>query len=149
MVFQEGGRSGPPAPSSPSGSAHVTYSLDSLVRSLTNSSLSTMLSSSLSQSITIFWKTTQHNTMIHTVFLDHRAFPSNFGKKDPGQNWEKMIDLTSKLGEINDIEHNKGSKIYLQNEVILDCIIPSIPLKKNVSVSFWYGSLVLISSSGL
>ena len=42
---------------------------------------------------------------------------------------DKMIDLTSKLGEINDIEHNKGSKIYPQNQVILDCIIPSIPLK--------------------
>ena len=38
-----------------------------------------------------------------------------------------MIDLTSKLGEINDIEHNKGSKIYPQNQVILDCIMPSIP----------------------
>ena len=24
----------------------------------------------------------------------------------------KKIDLTAKLGEINDIEHNKGSKIY-------------------------------------
>ena len=54
-----------------------------------------------------------------------------FWEKAPGQNWEKMIDLTSKLGEINDIEHNKGSKIYPQNQVtcILDCIIPSIPLK--------------------
>ena len=31
-----------------------------------------------------------------------------------------MIDLTSKLGEINDIEHNKGSKIYSPNQVILD-----------------------------
>ena len=40
-----------------------------------------------------------------------------------------MIDLTSKLGEINDIEHNKGSKIYPQNQVILDCIMPTIPLK--------------------
>ena len=40
-----------------------------------------------------------------------------------------MIDLTSKLGEINDIEHNKGSKIYPKNQVILDCIIQSIPLK--------------------
>ena len=28
----------------------------------------------------------------------------------PGQNWEKMIYLTSKLEEINNIEHNKGSK---------------------------------------
>ena len=42
-----------------------------------------------------------------------------------------MIDLTSKLGEINDIEHNKGSKIYPQDHVILDCIISSIPLKHN------------------
>ena len=31
-----------------------------------------------------------------------------------------MIDFTAKLGEINDIEHNKGSKIYPQNQVILD-----------------------------
>ena len=58
-----------------------------------------------------------------------RAFSSNIWEKAPGQNWEKMIDLTSKLGEINDIEHNKGSKIYPQNQVILDCIMPSIPLK--------------------
>ena len=41
-----------------------------------------------------------------------------FWEKAPGQNWEKMIDLTSKLGEINDIEHYKGSKIYPQNQVI-------------------------------
>ena len=55
-------------------------------------------------------------------------FPAILGK-GPGQNWEKMIDLTSKLGEINDIEHNMDSKIYPQNQVILDCIISSIPLK--------------------
>ena len=30
-----------------------------------------------------------------------------------------MIDLTAKFGEINDIEHNKGSKIYPQNQVRL------------------------------
>ena len=52
-----------------------------------------------------------------------------FSEKAPGQNWEKMIDLTSKLGEINDIEHNKGSKIYPQSQVILDYIMPRIPLK--------------------
>ena len=40
-----------------------------------------------------------------------------------------MIDLTSKLEESNDIEHNKGSKIYPQNHFILDCIMSSIPLK--------------------
>ena len=36
-------------------------------------------------------------------------------EKAPGQNWGKMIDLTAKLGEINDIEHYKGSKVYPQN----------------------------------
>ena len=64
--------------------------------------------------------------------LGHKSglFPAILGK-GPWPNWEKMIDLTSKLGEINDIEHNKGSKIYPQNQVILDCInMPSIsPLK--------------------
>ena len=40
-----------------------------------------------------------------------------------------MIDLTAKFGEINDIEHNKGSNIYPRNQVILDCIMPTIPLK--------------------
>ena len=52
-----------------------------------------------------------------------------FLEKAPGQNWEKKIDLTSKLGEIYDMEHYKGSKIYSQNQVILDCIMPSIQLK--------------------
>ena len=41
----------------------------------------------------------------------------------------KNINLNSKLGEINDIDHNKGSTIYPQNQIILDCIMPSIPLK--------------------
>ena len=56
-------------------------------------------------------------------------------EKESGQNWEKMIDLTAKLGEISDIEHNKGSKIYLQNQVILDCIRPTIsPKHKCLSI---------------
>ena len=58
-----------------------------------------------------------------------RAFSSNLGKMPLAKIGKKMIDLTSKLGEINNIEHNKGSKIYPQNQVILDCIMPSIPLK--------------------
>ena len=49
-----------------------------------------------------------------------------------------MIDLTLKLGEINDIEHYKGSKIYPHNQVILDCIMPSISLKHK------YFSIILI-----
>ena len=52
-----------------------------------------------------------------------------FWEKAPGQNWEKKIDLTSKLGEIKDIEHYKGSKLYTQNQVIFDCIMPTIPLE--------------------
>ena len=51
-----------------------------------------------------------------------------FWYKAPGQNWVKMIDLISKLVEINDKEHNKSSKIYPQNQVILDCIMSSKPL---------------------
>ena len=51
-------------------------------------------------------------------------------EKAPRQNWGKVIDLTVNLGEINDIEHNKGSsKIYPQNQAILDYIMPTIPLK--------------------
>ena len=33
------------------------------------------------------------------------------------------------MGEINDLEHNNGSKTNLQNQVVLDCIMPTIPLK--------------------
>ena len=48
----------------------------------------------------------------------------------------KKIDLTLKLGEIKDIEHNKDSEIYPQNQVILDCIMSSVPLKhKCLSIS--------------
>ena len=46
--------------------------------------------------------------------LDINTFPGlfqQFWEKDPGQNWEKMIDLTTKLGEINGITHNKGRYI--------------------------------------
>ena len=59
------------------------------------------------------------------------GFFQQFGEKAPGQNWEKMINLASKLGEINDIEHNKDSKIHPQNQVILECIMSSIPLTHN------------------
>ena len=62
------------------------------------------------------------------IFL--QGFYQQFWEKAPGQNWEKMIDLTSKLGEINDIEHNKGSKMYPQNQVI----IPRLFLKSEGDV---------------
>ena len=53
-----------------------------------------------------------------------RAFSSNFEKRP-------LAKIGKKLGEINNIEHNKGSKIYLQNQVILDCNMSSIPLLKH------------------
>ena len=45
-----------------------------------------------------------------------------------------MINLTAKLGEINNIERNKGCKIYPQNQVILDCIMVS----KNIYIYFFF-----------
>ena len=56
-------------------------------------------------------------------------FPAILGK-GPWPKLGKMIDLTSKLGEINDIEHYKDSKILSsKSRCILDYIMPSIPLK--------------------
>ena len=60
--------------------------------------------------------------------MDAGPFPAILGKGL----WPKLgkkIYLTSKLGKINDIEHYKGYKLYPQNQVTLDCIMPSIPLK--------------------
>ena len=38
-------------------------------------------------------------------------------EKAPGQNWEKNINLTAKLGEINDIEHNRVAKYILKSKL--------------------------------
>ena len=67
---------------------------------------------------------------VKTKFLSvyPQGFIQQFWEKAPGHNWGKMIDLTAKLGEINEIEHIKGSKIYPQNQVILDCIMPTYNL---------------------
>ena len=66
-----------------------------------------------------------------------RAFFQQFREKAPGQNWEKMINLTAKLGEINNMENSKGSKIYPQNQVIIDCIMPTIPHKCLSIILIW------------
>ena len=76
--------------------------------------------------------------ILFAKFQPLQGLCQQFWEKAPGQNWEKMIDLTSKLGEINEMEHYKGSKIYPQNQVILDCIMPSIALKHK------YLSIILI-----
>ena len=71
------------------------------------------------------------------LFSISGPFPAILGK-GPWPQLGKMIDLASKLGENNHIEHDKGSKIYPQNQVILECIMPSIPLKHK------YLSIILI-----
>ena len=76
----------------------------------------------------------QNDVLLPCLSYIPGLFPAILGK-GPWQKLGKMIDLTSKLGEINDIEHNKGSKIYPQNQVILDCIMPSIPLIKHKCLS--------------
>ena len=65
---------------------------------------------------------------MHAFMKISGFFQATLGK-GPLPKLGKMIDLTAKLGEIKDIELNKGSKIYPQNQVILDCIMSSIPLK--------------------
>ena len=69
----------------------------------------------------IIWTLSQENlTLLHANYKGQGLF-QQFWEKAPVKNWEKKIDLTSKLGEINDIEYYKGSKIYPLNQVILDC----------------------------
>ena len=67
--------------------------------------------------------------LIFVVFLDITmlGFFQQFWER-PWPKLGKMIELTVKLGEISDREHNKGSKIYPQNQIILDCIMPTISL---------------------
>ena len=62
------------------------------------------------------------------VGSEYRAFSSNFGKR-PLAKIGKNDRLDIKIGRNFNIEHNKGSKIYPQNQVILDSFMPSIPLK--------------------
>ena len=50
------------------------------------------------------------------IILYSGPFPAILGK-GPWPKLGKKIDLTSKLGEISDIEHYKDSKIYPQNQV--------------------------------
>ena len=59
-------------------------------------------------------------SMLHPYFSG--LFPAILGK-GPGQNWGKLIDLRAKLGEITNIDITNP-----QNQVILDCIMPTIPL---------------------
>ena len=67
--------------------------------------------------------------LVDSIIHEHSGLFQQFWVEAPWLKLEKMIDLTAKFGDIKDIEHNKDSKIYPQNQVILDCIMPTIPLK--------------------
>ena len=54
--------------------------------------------------------------------------------KGPWPKLGKIIDLTTKWGEINDIEQNKGTKIYPQNQVFF---IVCQPYHLSTSVKFY------------
>ena len=60
----------------------------------------------------------------------------------------RIITLTSNLEKLKYIEHNMGSKIYPQNQVILDCIMPSIPLRHKC-LSIFLIWVIVSRSSGL
>ena len=57
------------------------------------------------------WVTFETQCNDYSQLFIKRGVFQQFGEKAPGRNWEKMIDYTAKLGEINDIEDNKGIKI--------------------------------------
>ena len=53
----------------------------------------------------------------HCISYGAGLFPAILGKRPLAKIGEKMIDLAAKLGEINDIEQSKGSKIYPQSKL--------------------------------
>ena len=55
-------------------------------------------------------------------------FPAILGQ-GPWPKLGKNDELNIKIGRNYDMEHNKGSKIYPQNQVIIDCIMASIQIK--------------------
>ena len=55
----------------------------------------------------------------HIFIKEIQCFFQQFWEKALGQNWEKIINLTSKLGEINDIEHNKG---WERSGSVVECL---------------------------
>ena len=67
-----------------------------------------------------------------------RALSSNFSEKAPGQNWEKIIVLMSKLGKNIDIKHNYGSKIHPENQVIFVCF------KYHSGMGHWFSKVLVV-----
>ena len=76
-----------------------------------------------------FSKSPIREVWLNSIFSEAGLFPTILGN-GPWPKLGKNDRLNSNIGGINNIEHNKGSKIYPQNQVILDCIMPIIPLSK-------------------
>ena len=49
-----------------------------------------------------------------TLEVNIQGFIQQFGEKSPGQKLRKMINLTSKLGKLNDINISIGAKFILK-----------------------------------
>ena len=58
-----------------------------------------------------------YSALLNNILPLFQGFIQLFWEQAPGQNWEKIIGLMSKLGKIIDIKHNYGSKIYPKNQV--------------------------------
>ena len=99
----------------------------------------------------------KQNSSTHLFFCDFQFRYINISGlfsvilgKGPWPKLGKNDRLTSKLEEIKDIEHNKGSKIYPQNLVFLDCLMQTTPLKhKCLSIILIWVIVSHVSSSGL
>ena len=62
----------------------------------------------------------------------NQGFFQQFWEKAPGQNWEKTIDLTSKLGEINGINITRVAKYILKIELFLIVLCQAYHLSTSV-----------------
>ena len=91
----------------------------------------------MSEKKVLIGKLQLHFFFFASLMISSGLFPAILGK-GLGHNWEKNDRFNIKIGRNNNIEHDTGSKIYPQNQVILDCIMPNIPLKhKSLKKSFF------------
>ena len=68
--------------------------------------------------------------------ISSKALSSNFGKR-PLAKLGKTDQLNVKIGKNK--QHKNGSKIYPQNQVILDCFIPSTSVFKSTVIPLLQG----------
>ena len=67
-----------------------------------------------------------------------QGFFQQFLEKAHSKKWEKMIDLTSKWGEINDKENNKGSKNILKIKLFLIILCTAYHFKYHSNMGYCF-----------